>query len=47
MPIPAYLKITGATQGEISKGALSQESVGTFAQSSHEDEILLTRKVAR
>ena len=41
MPIPAYLKITGATQGEISKGALSQESVGTFAQSSHEDEILV------
>ena len=41
MPIPAYMKITGATQGEISKGALSADSVGTFAQKSHEDEILV------
>jgi len=41
MPIPAYIKITGATQGDITKGALSSDSVGTFAQKSHEDEILV------
>ena len=41
MPIPAYIKITGAMQGEMTKGALSSDSVGTFAQASHEDEILV------
>ena len=41
MPIPAYIKITGAKQGDMSAGALSSSSVGTFAQKSHEDEILV------
>ena len=41
MPIPAYIKITGAKQGDMSASALSSDSVGAFAQKSHEDEILV------
>ena len=48
MPIPAYMKITGATQGDISAGASSADSIGALSQKSHEDEIIvqqLTTKV--
>ena len=30
MSIPAYMTIEGATQGDMSGGALSEESVGTY-----------------
>jgi len=41
MPIPAYMKITGAKQGDMSAGASSANSIGALAQRSHEDEILV------
>ena len=39
MPTPAYMTITGATQGDISAGAMSSDSVGTLSNSAHEDKI--------
>jgi type VI secretion system secreted protein Hcp len=41
MPTPAYLSIEGATQGPISKGAFTTQSVGNIYQEGHEDEILV------
>lgn len=41
MPTPAYLTISGATQGEISKGANSADSMGNNWQEGHEDECLI------
>lgn len=41
MAIPAYMTIEGENQGEISSGALSEESVGTANQEGHEDQILI------
>lgn len=41
MPIPAYMTITGESQGNISEGALSEESVGTLSQQDHENEIMI------
>lgn len=41
MPTPAYMTIKGTTQGLISAGALSQDSVGTAWQQSREDQILV------
>jgi len=41
MPIPAYMKITGATQGDMSAGASSADSIGALSQSSHENEIIV------
>ena len=41
MSIPAYMTIEGETQGDISAGALSEDSVGTNAQEAHEDEIII------
>lgn len=41
MAIPAYMSIEGENQGEISSGALSEDSVGTVAQEGHEDEIMI------
>lgn len=41
MPIPAYMTIEGEKQGDISAGALSEESVGTLSQEDHEDEIMI------
>ena len=41
MSIPAYMTIEGATQGDMSGGALSEESVGTYAQEGHEDQIIV------
>lgn len=39
MSTPAYLTITGATQGDISSGSMSADSVGTLSLSAHEDSI--------
>ena len=41
MPTPAYMTITGETQGNISAGASSDASVGNVWQEGHEDEILV------
>jgi type VI secretion system secreted protein Hcp len=41
MPIPAYMTIEGATQGDITAGAMSETSVGISFQEDHEDEILV------
>jgi type VI secretion system secreted protein Hcp len=41
MPTPAYLSIEGATQGNITEGAFTQESVGNVYQEGHENEILV------
>ena len=41
MAIPAYMTIEGENQGDISAGALSEDSVGTNTQEGHEDEIMV------
>ena len=41
MPTPCYLSIEGATQGPITQGAFTGESVGNVYQEGHEDEILV------
>jgi type VI secretion system secreted protein Hcp len=37
----AYIKIKGATQGEITKGASTADSIGNIWQESHEDQSLV------
>lgn len=39
MSQPSYVKVSGATQGEISKGAFTADSVGNIYQEGHEDEL--------
>lgn len=39
MAQPIYVKVTGATQGNISKGAFTGDSVGNIYQEGHEDEL--------
>ncbi|EKT4485216.1 Hcp family type VI secretion system effector [Pseudomonas putida] len=41
MPTPAYITITGTTQGKITAGAFTAESVGNIFQQGHEDQILV------
>jgi type VI secretion system secreted protein Hcp len=41
MPTPAYLSIVGETQGAMTSGAFTGESVGNIYQEGHEDEILV------
>lgn len=41
MPTPAYLTIEGSTQGNITEGAFTVESVGNVYQEGHENEILV------
>jgi type VI secretion system secreted protein Hcp len=41
MPTPAYIKIEGTTQGNITAGAFTEESVGGIWQEGHEDEVLV------
>lgn len=41
MPTPAYMTIKGNTQGLITAGALTRESVGNAWQQGHEDQILV------
>ena len=41
MPTPAYLSIEGATQGKITEGAFTLDSVGNIYQEGHENEILV------
>lgn len=41
MPTPAYLTIEGETQGPITSGSFTADSVGNTYQEGHEDEILV------
>jgi len=41
MPTPAYLSIQGSTQGKITEGAFTEDSVGNIYQEGHENEILV------
>ncbi len=41
MPIPAYMSIEGVTQGMITEGALSEESVGSLYQEGHDDSFIV------
>ena len=40
MSSPVYIKIEGATQGLITSGASTEDSIGNRYQAGHEDEIL-------
>ena len=39
MPTPAYISIEGATQGNITAGSFTAESVGNVYVEGHEDEM--------
>ncbi|RJG36432.1 Hcp family type VI secretion system effector [Motilimonas pumila] len=41
MPTPCYIAIEGQTQGNITAGAFTAESVGNIYQEGHEDEMLV------
>ncbi|WP_028696508.1 Hcp family type VI secretion system effector [Pseudomonas cremoricolorata] len=41
MPTPAYIRINGTTQGNITQGAFTADSVGNSYQEGHEDQILV------
>jgi len=41
MPTPAYLELEGFTQGAITEGAFTEDSVGNIYQEGHENEILV------
>ena len=41
MPTPAYISIHGQTQGHITQGAFTSDSVGNVYVEGHEDEILV------
>jgi len=41
MPTPAYLSVTGEKQGNITEGALTQDSVGSIWVKGHENEIIV------
>ena len=41
MPTPAYIKIEGQTQGNITAGAFTAESVGNIFVEGHEDQMLV------
>ncbi len=41
MPIPAYMTVEGVTQGVITEGALSEESVGNLYQEGHDDSFMV------
>ena len=41
MPTPAYLTIEGSSQGNITQGAFTADSVGNIWQEAHQDEILV------
>ena len=47
MPTPAYIKIEGKTQGNITQGAFTADSVGNVYVEGHEDEILIQEIVHR
>ena len=40
MPTPAFISIEGATQGIITQGAFTEDSVGNIYIEGHEDEVM-------
>ncbi|EER3757863.1 TPA: type VI secretion system tube protein Hcp [Escherichia coli] len=45
MPTPCYISITGQTQGNITAGAFTADSVGNIYVQGHEDEMLPTTEL--
>jgi len=41
MPIPAYMSVEGVTQGMITEGALSEDSVGSTFQEGHDEQFMV------
>ena len=41
MPTPCYISITGATQGNITEGAFTSESVGNIFVEGHENQMIV------
>ena len=41
MPTPAYMTVEGSTQGNITQGAFTEDSVGNIWQEDHQDEVLV------
>jgi len=41
MPTPAYMTIQGETQGDITSGTFTEDSVGNIWQEAHQDQILV------
>ncbi|MBA5205952.1 type VI secretion system tube protein Hcp, partial [Pectobacterium aroidearum] len=41
MPTPCYISIEGKTQGNITAGAFTSDSVGNIYVEGHEDEMLV------
>jgi len=41
MPIPAYMSVEGVTQGMITEGALSEDSVGSTYQEGHDEHFMV------
>lgn len=41
MPTPCYISIQGATQGKITQGAFTKESVGNIFVEGHEDQMIV------
>ncbi|MDH5387815.1 MAG: Hcp family type VI secretion system effector [Gammaproteobacteria bacterium] len=41
MPIPAFMSVEGVTQGMITEGALSEESVGNLYQEGRDDQFMV------
>lgn len=41
MPTPAYMSVTGTTQGLITQAAFTADSVGNVYQEGHEDEVIV------
>ncbi|MEJ2691779.1 MAG: type VI secretion system tube protein TssD, partial [Candidatus Thiodiazotropha sp.] len=41
MPTPAYMSIEGTTQGNITAGCFTEDSVGNIYVEGHEDEVLV------
>ena len=41
MPTPCYISIEGQTQGNITAGAFTSDSVGNIYVEGHEDEVLV------
>lgn len=41
MPIPAYMTVEGESQGVITEGALSEDSVGNLYQEGHDDSFMV------
>ncbi len=41
MPIPAYMSVEGVTQGMITEGSLSEDSVGSTYQEGHDEQFMV------